>query len=134
MSQLPDQPPRQPRTECAERKIRVFKHTLATEKAATKVVLHLIHMSQWFSLEPLPCDMWEIIVKEEMRDVLLRLVEWPHGPPTAPRAGIGLARVLCAACGETYTHARSDVLTTQYGDFVYCPYCQHTQKRERTPY
>lgn len=44
--------------------------TWSGESLARAVVLELVHQSQWFSLTPLPDDLWELCVKEENQERL----------------------------------------------------------------
>lgn len=53
---------------------RVYSTTFYGEDFAARVVGELVHHSQWFELTPLPDDYWEVIVKEENRSLLTKLL------------------------------------------------------------
>lgn len=50
--------------------MRTYSLVLLGMEHTKQVVLRLIARSQWFELEPLPDDEWEIKVKEENRELL----------------------------------------------------------------
>lgn len=55
--------------------IRTCRFTLGGEAQAMLITSALVHASQWFSVLPLPCDRWEIEVKEENRELVRSLCE-----------------------------------------------------------
>lgn len=56
-----------------------FTATCRTQSEAELIIKYLVESSQWFQVEPLPDDYWEITVKKENEAHLTHRLQWLRG-------------------------------------------------------
>jgi hypothetical protein len=99
-------------------------YTARSEKDARDTVLNLINLSMWFKVCPLPCDEWEITIKNERPDLAFPEAaklrhNWPCvGGSTTEGGGIKSISQLCRAVIKGYATGMSGLDDKQLGNLT----------------